>query len=236
MGARALPVVSDRVSRRLVGVVTRLELLTMTSTKSGYKVSDIMSEPTLELGEFEDVPRAARLMLRLDEWYVPVVSSGRRLVGMLGLENVIAALLHFEPKVQLSEALVEGYMSTDVVYVDPEDDLREVWYLMLKHKYSGLPVVNEGRVIGVITQYDLLSKGRARIRLESESKPLRVKVREVMSRPAITVGPKEKLVVAAERLVRLNIGRLVVADERLRLLGMFDRSDAVRGILEVLGA
>lgn len=237
-GARILPVLDDKYSRRLLGVVSRAEMLGVSSTKSELRVRDIMTQPLITLDESVGIYEAARLMLEKDEWYAPV-TRGVEYQGMLGLEDIIAWLLYRlggESSGNRSPMpAVADVMTREVVHVAPQDPISKVWYLMLKHKYAGLPVVDKSaRVVGVITQYDLLKKGRARLRLESESDPTRVTVKEVMSRPAITVRPSASLAEAGSIMVRRNIGRLVVADESGRLLGIVDRSDVLRGLLRWL--
>lgn len=230
-GARVLPVINNKYERRLLGIVTRLEILSVTSTKSELKVKDIMTQPPLIFDENLDVVLATKQMLSKDEWYVPVV-KGEEYQGMLGLENIIMWLLYHRSTSDKNTVKVEEVMSRDVVFVKQDDLLTKVWYLMLKHRYGGLPVVNEkNKVVGIITQYDILSKGKARIRLESESDPLRIPVKEVMNRPVITVLPKDPIELAGEIMVRRNIGRLVVTDEAKSLIGIIDRADVLRGLL-----
>jgi len=230
-GARILPVINNKYERRLLGVVTRVEILSVTSTKSELKVNDIMTQPSLVFDENFDILHATRQMLSKDEWYVPVV-KGEEYQGMLGLENIIMWLLYHRTTNEKNDVKIDSIMSRDVVFVQQDDPLTKVWYLMLKHKYAGLPVLNEkNKVVGIITQYDILSKGRARIRLESESDPSRIPVKEIMSRPVITVSPSDTVVQAGEIMVRRNIGRLVVVNENKNLVGIIDRADVVKGLL-----
>lgn len=230
-GARALPVVSNVFEKKLLGVVSRPELLSVSSTRSNLRVSEIMSEPLLVLNEDAEITEAGRAMIERDEWYVPVVRERELLQGMLGLENIIMWLLSVRGD-KVRKIPVSEIMSRDVLHVSPDDPVSKVWYLMLKHKYAGLPVVNEHmRPIGVISQYDLLIKGKARLKLESEGMPTKTKVSEVMSKPPITVSPGEDIVKAAEIMVKRNIGRLIVVDDKSRLIGIIDRSDVLRGMM-----
>lgn len=230
-GARALPVVNDKLQRKFLGLISRVEILSVTSTKSDLRVHDILSYPKLVFDDKVDILKASKLMLDEDEWYVPVVKDNEY-QGMLGLENLIMWLLYNRPSSRGDKVKVNQVMSTDVVYVYQDDPLSKVWYAMLKHNYAGIPVVNDrGMVVGVVTQYDLLSKGRARIRLESESEPLKVTVEEVMSKPAITVSPNDYLEVAAEIIVKRNIGRVIVTHQNRRLVGIVDRADVLRGLM-----
>jgi acetoin utilization protein AcuB len=56
----------------------------------------------------------------------------------------------------LRSTLVETVMSTPVLHVTPADDVEAAARLMAEHKIGALPVVDQGRVVGVPTESDLL--------------------------------------------------------------------------------
>ena len=57
---------------------------------------------------------------------------------------------------------VADVMTVDVVTVDKETSLRDVAALLTERRISGLPVVDEGRVVGVVSEGDILAKERGR--------------------------------------------------------------------------
>ena len=57
---------------------------------------------------------------------------------------------------------VADVMTVDVVTVDKETSLRDVAALLTERRISGLPVVDEGRVVGVLSEGDILAKERGR--------------------------------------------------------------------------
>src|SRR5262245_20528577 len=60
----------------------------------------------------------------------------------------------------LRATLVETVMSTPVLQVTPEENVEVAARLMAEHKVGALPVVDQGRVVGVLTESDLLSMNR----------------------------------------------------------------------------
>lgn len=57
---------------------------------------------------------------------------------------------------------VQSIMSQDVVSVRPETPLQEAAELLARHGFDGMPVVDEeNKLVGIITEYDLISKGSA---------------------------------------------------------------------------
>ncbi len=223
-----IALVVDRYDK-LQGVVTRGDILVVTSSKSTALIKDVMSPPLVTTTPDERVSAILPRMLRVDEWYVPVTQNGKA-VGVLGLEHIIQRMLD-ENKEYLETVRVETIMSKDVVSVEWNDHVNRVWDKMVEYKYAGLPVVDEkGRLVGIITQYDLLARG-VRISLESSSGPTRLaKIREVMTSNVVYIYPWDTVEKAATVMVSKGFGRLpVVSDaERRILIGIVDREDIVR--------
>jgi len=107
--------------------------------------------------------------------------------------------------------------------------LSEASSLMAEHRYHGLPVIADRRLVGIITVTDINRMG-------GPSDDLRVS--EAMTTKPATVGPDTPVSQALERMAVLGIGRLpVVAEEDpSRLVGMFRREEAVRAYHQALGS
>jgi IMP dehydrogenase len=102
----------------------------------------------------------------------------------------------------------------DPVTVGPDQTLGEVRAIMRRHDISGLPVVDAGRVVGIITNRDL--------RFERDSSRL---VREVMSRDLVTVAPGADPEVAKDLMQHHKIEKLLVVDNAGRLRGLITIRD-----------
>lgn len=142
---------------------------------------------------------------------------------------------------------VAQVMTRDVITVTPETPLMEVARLLVDRGVSGLPVVDhDGRVVGVVSEGDLLVKEggvapRSRRPLARIFEPARVRAEEAkveattageaMTSPAITVEPGRTVQGAAEVMTRLGINRLPVVDADGRLVGIVSRADLVRAFV-----
>jgi CBS domain-containing protein len=127
-------------------------------------------------------------------------------------------------------------MRTSVVTVDRATSYKEIARLLTEHRISGMPVLKMGReVAGVVTEADLLAaEAKTARRLRSATRPgLPFRARrhpmltagELMSTPAITVGPNVT-VHAAGRLMSTHRVRLMpVVNERNALIGVVSRRD-----------
>jgi acetoin utilization protein AcuB len=122
---------------------------------------------------------------------------------------------------------VRDVMATDLVTVGPHETARHAYRLMRDHRFRHLPVVEDGRLVGILSDRDLrpvlLSPTLARAR-----------VGELMSDDLTTVGPDALVEDAASLLVVKKIGSLpVVADGRL--VGLVTETDLLAVLVELLG-
>lgn len=220
---------------KLIGLIKRSSLLRVSSTKSEALAKDVMEDPAFTLSESTTVRDAFRLMTKYDEWYGVVVGPEWSILGIVGMEDIVSLGLRKRPDL-LSSLKVSDVMSKEAVYVRPEDTIARIWRLMESLGYAGFPVVNEkGRLVGIITQYDLIRRGYTRIELESESGPRSgPRVGEAMTYSVESVYPWTALHDAASLIVKRGYGRLPVVDgpKTRVLVGIVDREDIARVIVE----
>lgn len=127
---------------------------------------------------------------------------------------------------------VADLMTLDPVTVRADDPLTEAARLLVEHRISGLPVIdNAGTLVGVVSTTDLL-RARASERLWSNWVSLAV--RHFMTQPAIHVTPSTSIDEAARLMERDRVHRLVVVaeDDRQRPIGLISAADIVRSIAE----
>lgn len=142
--------------------------------------------------------------------------------------------------------LVREVMTRDVATIRPEASMRQAVELLLNREYRALPVVDgEGRVVGIVTNGDLIERGGLRLRVEMlgaiEPRALgheiaslesEKTVAAVMNAEVVTVGPAQTLAEAAHVMVTRRLKRLPVVDTSRRLLGMVSRLDLLRASAE----
>ncbi len=116
---------------------------------------------------------------------------------------------------------VEDIMTTDVITVGPEMSIKDLLDVILHRKHLGYPVVDNGRLVGIVTLDD--------VRTVPREKFDEVKVRDVMKRELITVTPDDPAYTAFKRMGENRIGRVLVLDgDELR--GIVSRTDLIRAI------
>lgn len=231
-GKRMLPVINNVSERKVVGVITRLNLLNVTSTKTNLLVRDIMERDFAKLNHSLDVVTALEYLLKNDEWYGVVVDDINRIKGIIGLENFIQFFYKkFADK--LTNSIKEVY-TKDVIHLYEQDELSKAWYLMLKHKFAGFPVVKaDMRIVGSLTQYDLIKKGYTRLQLESQSGPRKIFVKDAMKFPPIYIYEDATMKDAIELMLNKDIGRIFVADNQKKIRGIIDRQDVISFLIKL---
>jgi hypothetical protein len=104
----------------------------------------------------QSVAYAAKMMQEEDVGLAPIV-EGERLVGML-TDRDIALRVAAQGR-DPDQVNVLDVASKNLVTIDPRQDLDEVLRIMAQHQVRRLPVVEEGRLIGVVAQADIAREG-----------------------------------------------------------------------------
>lgn len=128
---------------------------------------------------------------------------------------------------------VAELMSRDVVTVGPDTPLKEVAVLLTEHRIGGMPVVEGGRVVGVVSETDIVAKERGRlaprrVRRRRDDKRTARTAGDAMTAPPVTVDGWMSSAGAAAIMLEQDVNRLPVVDGTGRLVGIVTRADLVR--------
>lgn len=114
---------------------------------------------------------------------------------------------------------VADVMTKEVVTVTPDTSLRNVAKILAEKKISGVPVVDGGKVVGIVSEADILKAG-----------DMSKTAGEVMVTDVIAVGPEACVTDAAAIMSDRGIKRLPVLDAEGKLVGIISRADVVRAM------
>jgi CBS domain-containing protein len=124
-------------------------------------------------------------------------------------------------------AYVRDIMTTGVVTVRPGTPGRAVAAMFREHRVSGFPVTDgAGTVVGVVTETDLVALVAGQ-RRRGHRTAGDATAGDLMSRPAVTVGPGDLVKTAARLMHKHRLQRLPVVDADGRLAGIVSRSDVL---------
>ena len=151
---------------------------------------------------------------------------------------------------------IKDVMTTDVVTLSPDETVLGASLKLSDKRISGAPVVDSsGKVIGVFSEADILKKLKItsktlrmiypslcsvcvsfteeeteRETIEAYKEVAALKVGDVMTVPAETVGPELDVRDAIKKMVGKRINRLPVVNEAGKSMGIITRGDILRGI------
>jgi CBS domain-containing protein/anti-sigma regulatory factor (Ser/Thr protein kinase) len=121
---------------------------------------------------------------------------------------------------------IREVMTAEVKTATPEMPLSKVLEILRLNRISGLPVVENEKLVGVLSLEDIV---RA-----LQKNELSAPTSQYMTRDVVTVANYESIVTAISTFTEKQLGRLPVVDENDRLVGMITKGDITRGILVAL--
>lgn len=121
----------------------------------------------------------------------------------------------------LTKIFVSDAMNRDVMTFSPDDTVSAAYQSMLDRGFRGIPIVQAGKAVGIVTMSDLLRVPREQM----ASTP----IKSVMTQNLLVVHPDESLLAALDRMTTHGIGRLpVVSRAAGDLAGIITRTDVIK--------
>ncbi|MDR2174570.1 MAG: CBS domain-containing protein [Synergistaceae bacterium] len=114
------------------------------------RIDSIMTSPVVAMSPEASVAEAYRTMLRFGHQALPVVHEGE-VVGMMTRKDLDKAHLH-----GFDRALVRDFMTEGIIAISSDASVNEAHRLMATYSFERLPVLREGRIIGLVTRADLV--------------------------------------------------------------------------------
>jgi CBS domain-containing protein len=118
-------------------------------------VGDFMTTDLVTVTPDMDIHRAIKILLERQISGVPVIGESGELVGILSVKDCLkiafSASYHQEWAGPVSE-----FMSAEVQTIESDTDIVEAAEIFLKNRYRRFPVVTDGRLVGMISRYDVL--------------------------------------------------------------------------------
>jgi acetoin utilization protein AcuB len=127
-------------------------------------------------------------------------------------------------------------MTKNPLVMTPAETIGQADEVMTENRIRQLPVVDEGALLGIITDRDIRSylAQSALVEPEERAKVLRTNVREIMTAEPLTLAPDDDLREAVELLIDEKIGGIPVVDEAEGLVGIVTYVDVLRCFLNRL--
>lgn len=181
------------------------------------RVRDLMTTPVKTVQVSQSLPLAASIMDLERVRHLPVVDDEERVVGLVTHRDLLAAqisaLSPLSPEeretLQLS-VRVSAVMRTEIWTISPDALVASAARLLRDHRFGCLPVVEGSKLVGILTESDLLAlvaDGRVPIVAE---RPL--KVESAMTLFPITISPATSIAEARAMMTKYRVRHLPVVD------------------------
>jgi CBS domain-containing protein len=178
---------------------------------------DVMSAPVYVVAPADNVAYARRLMLKHRVSRLPVMEEDS-LKGILTKKDIAYRLRQTEPmwrRRPIDRIPVSILMAQDPITVTPETGIRAIAATMLDRDISGLPVVDEGKVVGIVTKRDVVRSAYVQ--------GLSARVDEIME-DAVTVNRYHSLDHVIDTIKGKN-DKLIVVNDNGSLAGIITESN-----------
>jgi CBS domain-containing protein len=148
---------------KVEGIISERDLVSLVTKKTGIPVEFHMSRHLITANPGTSFLSLCKLVVSMNLRRLPVVAEGR-LVGIVTSMDLLRALnLDSIQRLILAGQAddvfrmeIKNFMTREVTTIEPDADLQEAAQLMVREEISGLPVVRDGELEGIITAHDLL--------------------------------------------------------------------------------
>ncbi|MCW7080358.1 MAG: CBS domain-containing protein [Candidatus Methanospirare jalkutatii] len=165
-------------------------------------------------------------------------AASRTVDKCLGIVSDIRLLSAAAEKTPFGKEEVKKYATTNLIYLRPKDSVAKALATFREHAISRAPVIEGGKVVGIITMHDIVTRflmPRERATFGDfageKLRPLSVPIEGVMSSPLISVPPEGK-VKDAVSLMRENDISSVLIEERERCVGILTKRDLLEAFIK----
>jgi predicted transcriptional regulator len=215
------------------GVISRKWIIRSSLDTSGTKVKTLMrSAPAVTLQD--PLSKVSKLMIESEIRQLPVY-SGEKLLGFVTDEDVI----HGAVMERWGNTRVEEIMTKKPFVIEQDESLGTVLNLFRGEGISHVPIVKDGKLVGIVSIYDIIENifqprrtQRFGERVGEKVPVLSIPAKGIMVKHVITVLPKTKLRDAAEQMHKFNISSLVIVSKG-RPVGIMTKRDFLEPLAQM---
>ena len=216
-------------NKKYIGMLIEKELTKAKIPPKAKVKGFVKSVPKIKLDT--SVEEVARLMLENELLHLPVFEDGK-LVGVVKVDDLLQRVV----EERFGDEEIKNFVSKDVTFVSPDDNIGKVLKVFRKKNISRLPVVEKDRVVGVITMRDVIEKV-----IHPEDKPeygefvaekkryLRIPVEGIMTPDPFMMPPSVKVRDVVREMIERKIGGVIIAFNG-ELFGIVTKKDLLEPV------
>jgi CBS domain-containing protein len=219
---------------KLTGIITyaditdRLGVSKVVAVSIGrLHVSSAMTDTVITVNPDDEITDVAQLMVDRGMSGCPVIDNEENILGVITKREISELVQKFD------QVKVKELMTTEeLLVVNPVERLVKARMEMLTAGFSGMPVVDSGRVLGLLTE-KMVAEAMARFSVEVPDKHRANQIRQIrvvdamLTQPPLT-HPDESLAEASKKMLDAFLNTLPVVEEKNRLVGIISATDFTR--------
>ncbi|MFB6122446.1 MAG: CBS domain-containing protein [Haloferacaceae archaeon] len=214
-----------------IGVISERDLVR--SRVADDTKAEVLVRSAPRVDRTEDVREVARVLVEGGTQIAPVYEGEKRW-GIVSVDGILEAVLD-----NLDALDVAQIQTDDVVTIGEKEHVGKAINQLREHGVSRLPVVDDGRLVGILTTHDIVEfavrdterQGRGDRRGDLE-RMLDLPVYDLMTTPVLTATPDESVRDAVDRMLDNDVAGLVVtpADDDGEIAGVLTKTDVLRAL------
>ncbi|MFA6805277.1 MAG: CBS domain-containing protein [Candidatus Methanomethylophilaceae archaeon] len=152
--------------KKVIGLVSRRGLIDIAARMKALKeikIWEIMTSPVEFLRDNAMLQDAIDIMRRLDIRTIPIMDNADKLVGIVGMKEIIDNFWKDESKMlgdisknNKAQITVESVCTTNVATIEWDDNIDDAAAMMIEHGFSTVPVMDGDETVGILTEYDVI--------------------------------------------------------------------------------
>jgi len=220
-GHRRIPIVSRRDA--VAGVITKSDILDAFLRKEDFsnKISEIMTRDSILCGSNETLQYALQKFKLSRRGGFPI-TDGKKLIGMLSERDFVKQFLGTNIGIK-----VEDIMTKKPLIIQTNISVYDCLKIMVNSRYRRLPVVSDGKIVGIVTSEDML---RYIYDNKYSFEALDESLEKVMIKDVFTIRKTDDISLAIKIMETKGIGGLLVANDDKKLEGIITERDILEKI------
>ena len=188
------------------------------------QIKNLMSTTLITIDKDQNLSDALKLLRKNRISRLPVLNN-KELVGIISERDIAKKLGSSKYESMPSSRLhVSSVMVKDIISVSKSMRLAEVANIMLENGIGSVPIIDEGKMVGIVSKADFVT-------LAIDGEYDKICTKEIMTKGIISISPSERLVHARRVSIDSNVGRLPVIDVE-ELVGMITSKDLMRAFID----
>ena len=190
-------------------------------------VSSAMTDTVITVSPDDEITDVAQLMVDRGMSGCPVIDDDENIVGVITKREISELVQKFD------QIMVKELMTTEeLLVVNPVERLVKARMEMLTAGFSGMPVIDSGRVLGLLTE-KMVAEAMARFSAEVPDKHRANQIRQIrvvdamLTQPPLA-RPDESIAEGAKKMLDAFLNTLPVVEEKNRLIGIISATDFTR--------